>query len=169
MSQVHSNISGKNVREFANFRAAVCSLSLLMMQSLSQHSSELIKQRELNDRANQFSSTLEGELCLILRQESVTSVIEDDKFRLSVASIAQSLSRLLKDLEEAYKAISSPDDEKPSLVFPDVTKLGLRYMFHEGMGFVEYGVFEQPSDISLNESSSSSLFTEVRSDKSMTH
>ena len=88
-----------------------------------------------------------------------------------MASVAQSLSRLLKDLEESFQAVASQEGFKPTLVFPDVTKLGLRYMFHEGMGFIEYGVFEQPSgdNISLNDSSHSSLFTEVRSDKSLLH
>ena len=33
-----SEISMANARELANFRAAVCSTALLMMQSLSQHS-----------------------------------------------------------------------------------------------------------------------------------
>ena len=92
-------------------------------------------------------------------------MIEDDKFRLSVPPVAKCLSSLLKDLEESFYAINGIGDIRPSMVFPDVTKLGLRYTFYEGMGFIEYGEFQQPE----SHPSRSSLFTEVRSDKSLTN
>jgi hypothetical protein len=75
----------------ADFRAAVCSLSLLMMQSLSQHSQQLIKQA--------------GE----------TQAIEEEKFRLSVAPVARSLSALLKDLEEVLYSMPGAESIHPSL------------------------------------------------------
>ena len=57
------------------------------------------------------------------------------------------------------------------MIFPDVTKLGLRYSFFEGIGFIEYGRFtrssDSPTDLKLERASS--LFTEVRSDKSLAH
>ena len=78
---------------------------------------------------------------MINDNRSSTSVIEDDKFRLSVPPVAKSLSSLLKDLEESFYAIKGTGEIRPSMVFPDVTKLGLRYTFYEGMGFIEYGEF----------------------------
>jgi|LakMenE18May11ns_1017448.scaffolds.fasta_scaffold7499571_1 hypothetical protein len=53
------------------------------------------------------------------------------------------MSSLLKDLEEAYYKIKNVEQIRPSMVFPDVTKLGLRYSFFEGLGFIEYGQFSE--------------------------
>lgn len=100
-------------------------------------------------------------------RQSASSAIEDEKFRLSVSPVARCLSSLLKDLEEAFYAIEGFGGIRPSMVFPDVTKLGLRYTFYEGMGFIEYGEFQQPCQ--GQGSQRSSLFTEVRSDKSLTN
>lgn len=61
-----------------------------------------------------------------------SSAIEDEKFRLSVPPVAKSLSTLLKDLEESFYSIEGFGGIRPSMVFPDVTKLGLRYTFNDG-------------------------------------
>ena len=130
-----------------------------MMQSLSQHSQQLIKQRNLQDSSfdqeNEFSINGGGGV----------QVAEDEKFRLSVAPVAKSLSNLLKDLEDSLYSIKSASTIRPCMVFPDVTKLGLRYTFFEGIGFIEYGQFKRPEASPV--SRGSSLFTEVRSDKSL--
>ena len=70
-----------------------------------------------------------------------SSATEDEKFRLSVPPVAKCLSTLLKDLEESFYSIVGFGGIRPSMVFPDVTKLGLRYTFNDGIGFIEYGEF----------------------------
>ena len=50
------------------------------------------------------------------------------------------------------------------MVFPDVTKLGLRYSFYDGRGFIEYGEYGNECSQRRN-----SLVTEVRSDRSLTN
>lgn len=135
-----------------------------MMQSLSKHSQQLIKQR---GRTDSCDSSLDPDDFVINEARSSTTVIEDDKFRVSVPPVAKSLASLLKDLEESFYSIKGVGDIRPSMVFPDVTKLGLRYTFFEGMGFIEYGEFQQP--VEEPKSQRSSFFTEVRSDRSLTN
>ena len=51
------------------------------------------------------------------------------------------------------------------MIFPDISKLGLRYTFYEGLGSIEYGEFLE-SNGRNNKSQRNSLVTEVRSDRS---
>lgn len=89
-----------------------------------------------------FEAILDGAEGLVISDcNSNISVIEDDKFRLCVPPVARVLSSLLKDLEDAFYYNQNVDKIRPSMVFPDVTKLGLRYTFFEGLGFIEYGEF----------------------------
>lgn len=94
-------------------------------------------------------------------------MVEDDKFRLCVPPVYRGMSSLLKDLEEAFYRIKNVDQIRPSMVFPDVTKLGMRYSFFEGLGFIEYGQFSATEEEENPQSSKrNSLVTEVRSDRS---
>jgi hypothetical protein len=111
-----------------------------MMQSMSQHSQQLIKQRDMQEALSENFDSLIGQPGHELK--SATAAIEDEKFRLSVPPVAKCLSSLLKDLEESFYSIEGFGGIRPSMVFPDVTKLGLRYTFYEGMGFIEYGEFQ---------------------------
>lgn len=87
---------------------------------------------------------LDGDEGLVIcDHNSNFTVVEDDKFRLCVAPVYRGMSNLLKDLEQAFYKIKNVDQIRPTMVFPDVTKLGLRYSFFEGLGFIEYGQFSE--------------------------
>jgi hypothetical protein len=70
--------------------------------------------------------------------DSDTAVTEDDRFRMSVPPVARAMQKLINDLTEAnYKLKHSRGIKKTKSTF-DVKKMGLRFAFHEGLGFIEY-------------------------------
>ena len=87
---------------------------------------------------------------VVCDRNSNFTVVEDDKFRLCVPPVYRGMSSLLKDLEEAFYKIKNVEQIRPSMVFPDVTKLGLRYSFFEGLGFIEYGQFSEQTAQEIN-------------------
>ena len=72
-------------------------------------------------------------------------------------------------MEETIYKIKNFEQIRPSVVLPDVTKLGLRYSFFEGLGFIEYGQFSEQTAKESNYSQRDSIVRKVRSDKSFTN
>ena len=57
---------------------------------------------------------------------------------MSVPPVARAMEKLINDLTEAsYKLKYGRTHKKVQSTF-DVTKMGLRFAFHEGLGFIEY-------------------------------
>lgn len=86
---------------------------------------------------------LDGDQGIIVSDtDSDTAVTEDDRFRLAVPPVARAMQKLLIDLNEAFLKIKQKQPHlkkltKRHLSF-DAQRMGLRFAFHEGLGFVEY-------------------------------
>jgi len=71
--------------------------------------------------------------------DSDTAVTEDDRFRLSVPPVARAMKLLINDLNEAsYKLKHNRSRKLQRALTFDVNHMGLRFAFHEGLGFIEY-------------------------------
>ena len=74
--------------------------------------------------------------------DSDTAVNEDDRFRLSVPPVARAIQKLLGDLNEALQKIKQKQPHikkykvEPSIL--EVTRMGLRFAFREGLGIIEF-------------------------------
>lgn len=82
--------------------------------------------------------------------DSDTAVTEDDRFRLSVPPVARAMKLLINDLNEASYKLKHNRIRKlsrPNKV--DVNAMGLRFAFHEGLGFIEYFDSENPNELSM--------------------
>jgi hypothetical protein len=86
---------------------------------------------------------LDGDQGIIVSDtDSDTAVTEDDRFRLAVPPVARAMQKLLIDLNEAFLKIKQKQPHLKKLtkrrISFDAQRMGLRFAFHEGLGFVEY-------------------------------
>ena len=67
---------------------------------------------------------------------------------MSVPPVARAIMMLIADLDEAFLKVKNMDsvDKTREIDVPfDKTKAGFKFCFYEGLGFIEYGEFIQPS------------------------
>ena len=82
--------------------------------------------------------------------DSDTAVNEDDRFRLAVPPMARAFKALINDLNEALRKIKQ---KQPHLkkhrshesVPIDQSRMGLRFAFREGLGFIDF--FDRESTV----------------------
>lgn len=140
----HHKISVTNAKEVAEFKDTVLEMAPFFMQSLVQHTQQLIQKHYENDSGDTGTDELilDGDQGIIVSDtDSDTAVTEDDRFRLAVPPVARAMQKLLMDLNEACLKIrqKQPHLKKHARRSSfDAQRMGLRFAFHEGLGFVEY-------------------------------
>lgn len=86
---------------------------------------------------------LDGDQGIIVSDtDSDTAVTEDERFRLAVPPVARAMQKLLIDLNESFLKIKQKQPHLKRTKIRrssfDAERMGLRFAFHEGLGFVEY-------------------------------
>jgi hypothetical protein len=116
------------------------------MQRLVQHTQKLIQKHYESDSGDTGTDELilDGDQGIVVSDtDSDTAVDEDDRFRLSVPPVARAFKQLITHLNEALVKIKQKQPHikkhrtQQSTPF-DNNRMGLRFAFREGIGFIEF-------------------------------
>lgn len=144
--EFHHKISTSNAKEIIDFKDTVLNMAPYFMQALVAHTKQLIE-NQYESHSGQTGSDeliLDGDQGIVVSDtDSDSAVNEDDRFRLAVPPVARAMKKLINDLNTALKKIkqrqpslkSKPRKESDII---DPQKMGLRFAFREGLGFIEY-------------------------------
>lgn len=148
--EFHHKISTSNAKEIIEFKDELLEMCPYFMQSIVAHTHQLIQKVFENENGDTGAHELilDGDQGVVVSDsDSDGAVNEDDRFRLAVPPVARAMQKLINDVNEALLKIrqKQPAANRKARVESDFdpAKMGLRFAFHEGLGFIEYYPVEE--------------------------